>query len=1434
MAGNYTRRIYLYINGKEVKNDIASIRAEMNKLVNEQSRLTRGTKEYVDAGKKIRVLKGILQEHNAQVQATEKSWSFAGISHAMNRHYLAIMSLVAAIGGLLMAGKKAISMFAEFDDKVSDVRKTTGLTKDQVYELNESLKKLNTRTAQNDLLDLGRIAGKLGIHAKEDIEGFIKASDKVVVALREDLGNNAEEAVRQIGKLVSIFGLKERFGIENAILKTGSAINELGMASTANEAYIVQFTKRVAGIAPSANISIQDVLGLAATLDHLGQTCEVSSTAYSQVVTGMFKNTPEFAKAAGMSVEKFSALLKRDANEAFLKLLEGLHNNSSGMEALVKSLGSLDMEGKRAISVIGVLSNNTKLLREQQKLSNREFAVGTSLQQEFNVKNNNAQAILEKKRKILNNLAVDLGGKLLPVLTVSTSGFSYFVKSVSVLTDFVIRNSAAIINLTAAIAAYTIASKISTLWQNRASQATLAQIIATKARVMAEGASIAVTQLYAAATMLLTGNVKGATQAFRVFSSVVKANPVGLLIGVLTLAAGALVTFWNRTEEVVSQGISLTTEIIRLQKEKIDHVVKEKNELNGLVSQLMLTNENSALRKDLIKQLQTLYPDFLKNLNAEKVTNQQLAGQLGIVNAKYREKAKLAALSAKSEALTLKMTDNESKIIEAQESLKTQRNKKLDPRSPEGMKMQENISLVSRLTRENESYMAVLDKLDKKIVDLKKQNDDNSLEWWTSKIVELTWAIQNTKRLMREAQQENNYLGYQNLSLELEDYNRQLQTASETLSLLQKTKPAKGKGKKDPDTPLFLDDSTAKPPKWSLNSDADFLKASLKLKQDYGKGIIKTEEEFENSMRSLEINTLSKRIRSNKESGEELLAIRQQLADKYIEIRKKQDKREDALDDAAKTGLSPLDRQIQDFKDKLTDLGLAGKSLRDMSSKEMQAYTALEKEHLEKLSRLDADAMKDEIDRRQRSFETGLADVRLRNSEELNSITSLAQAKKILSETMSNEELQKIRSLDKAKKLIQKQQAIEEEQFAREHLEELLQILQGVMETGEWESIDLSDSLLSDEEKQLLIDRINEIKKSLSGLTAGEDETDPVLNKIGGMSTDVLGFSPQDWDLLFENLKEGKLKVEDMIMAAKALTKIFESYYDSVSKGEESRYKQYESNINGQKKTLQQNLDNNLISQQAYNFQMAQLDRELEGRKAQMERRNAIRARNVAIMEAIVNTASAVTSALKVAPPLGLILAGIVGGLGAFQIGKIIGTPLPTIEGKEDGGFLDVKRAQDGKFFRAKKDPGKRGYVSTPTVITGEKAGSSEYIVSDAGVSNPTVRPILDILEMARLNGNLSTINLPAILESTQTYPGRQSGGYVSDITKIAPGGNQSPAAPAQDPALLEIIRQNTIIMASLKARLDKGIESKVALHGRGGLYDVMEEDAQLKRNANF
>lgn len=1430
MAGSHTRRINLYINGKEVKNDIASIKAEMQKLANEQAHLTRESREYIETGKKIKMLKGIIQEHNQQLQAVSKSWNLENISFQMNKHFLAVTTFIAGLSGMLYAGKETITMFAEFDDKVADVMKTTNLSKDTVYALNEELKKVDTRTAQLELLDLGRVAGKLNIKQKEDVEGFIRASDKVVVALKEDLGGDAEEAVRQIGKLVSVFGITDRFGIEKAITKTGSAINELGMASTANEGYIVNFAKRVAGIAPSARISLQDIMGLAATLDHLGQTSEVSSTAYSQVITGMFKDTEAYAKAAGMSVKSFSKLLHKDANEAFIQLLKGLHNNDRGMEQLIKSMGNLDLEGKRAISVIGVLANNIGILRQQQAISNKEFYKGTSLQEEFNTKNNSAQAILEKKRKVLNNMAIDLGKKLMPVLTTSTSAFTYFVKAMTVIADFAIRNSGALAKLTAAIVAYTIAAKISTMWTNRQTQATLGQIIVTKAKAAAEAAGILITQLYAAATMLFTGNVKGATQAMRVFNTVLKTNTLGILAGVLTLAGTAIYSYWQRTKKVTEEQISQTKETLELQKEKTARVMEEKNALNSLINQIQLTNEKSEIRRNLLKELQEQYPSFLGNLDAEKVTNAELATQLGIVNQSYEQRIKLAALSAKSDAITKVMTSRESRKLEIEEELAKKRTTAVTPGTDLDNEIKALQSEYNVLTQLNKNAEAALRDLDRQITEQKKNTFQNTVDWWSNKVKELDFSIKTTKENIARANKRNDKVSAEHFQRALVNYEAELALAQLQLKSAEERKKEEEKYKKKGSGTFIGGSDEGK--KWSLNNDLDYLKASLKLKQQYGKGFIKTEEEYNDKLRNLQIKHLKKRIKSGKEEGETLLEIKQDLADKYIEIRQQRNKREEELQEAANEGISPMDKEYERYQTRLKELKIYRRVFESMTELEQNAFENLTREHKAKLAKIDADNIKSEIDRRQQAFESKLADLQMQHTTELNSIKTLADAKEVLSSTLSNDELQKIRSLEKAKSIIKKQSQIKEEELTRAHMEELLSILQEVSDNGFWADVELSDDILSEEEKQVLIDRINEIKKTLAGLTTGEDDVDPKTPKVRGLSTDILGFSQDDWDIFLQNLDDGTLGISDLIMGVKALGEVWQSYYDSVTAKEQSRLEQFEKSVNSQKATLQTNLDQNLISQEAYNHQVQKLDADLDKKKAEFEYNSAVRSRNIALMSAIVNTANAVTSALGVAPPLGIILASIVGAMGAIQIGTIINTPLPEIPGRESGGYLDVTRQQDGKRFKAKNQPLKRGYVSNPTVITAEKPGSKEYIVSDDGVSNPTIRPVLDILEMARQNGNLATINLPAILESTQTYPGRQQGGYISDSTLLKR--KEIPKPSAKDPELLELIRQNNSIMAALKAQLEKPITSTVALHGRKGLYEVMDEDSRLKSNANL
>ncbi|MFZ4545876.1 MAG: phage tail tape measure protein [Bacteroidales bacterium] len=402
MATTYNRRLTIWINGKEVENNIKSIKGEMNKLVNEQKRMTVGSKEYVAAAKEIKNLNGIIAKHNAELRSSESSWkSLKGAADGFNRYFAMVTAGIATVTGLALSIGSLMSNNSKLSDSMADVAKSTGLSITEVKDLNKELRKIDTRTSREDLLNLAYVAGKLGYSAKNDIIGFVKAADQIGVALSKDLGGNVEDAVNNLGKIADVFKVKDQYGIEDALLKTGSAINSLGAASTANEAYIVDFTKRLGGIAPQAGISVQNVMGLAATLDQLGQQTETSATAVGQLLTKMFAKPGEFAKIAGLNVKDFSSLLKKDANQALILFLQGLQKNKGGLTELAGKFSDLGVDGSRSIGVIGALANNIGILTSSQKLSNVEFEKGTSLTNEFNIKNDNMASNLEKVKRAL-------------------------------------------------------------------------------------------------------------------------------------------------------------------------------------------------------------------------------------------------------------------------------------------------------------------------------------------------------------------------------------------------------------------------------------------------------------------------------------------------------------------------------------------------------------------------------------------------------------------------------------------------------------------------------------------------------------------------------------------------------------------------------------------------------------------------------------------------------------------------------------------------------------------------------------------------------------------------------------------------------------------------------------------------------------------------
>lgn len=113
--------------------------------------------------------------------------------------------------------------------------------------------------------------------------------------------------------------------------------------------------------------------------------------------------------------------------------------------------------------------------------------------------------------------------------------------------------------------------------------------------------------------------------------------------------------------------------------------------------------------------------------------------------------------------------------------------------------------------------------------------------------------------------------------------------------------------------------------------------------------------------------------------------------------------------------------------------------------------------------------------------------------------------------------------------------------------------------------------------------------------------------------------------------------------------------------------------------------------------------------------------------------------------------------------------------GRESGGRIDVEREQDGKHFNAEYAPGKRGYVDHPTVIVGEgpRGKSKEWVASNAALENPTIAPLINLMDAAQRAGQIRTFDMSKYLMAMQ---GRALGGSIARQSartsqEIAPGG---------------------------------------------------------------
>ena len=572
--------------------------AALRQLKKELNDIDRGSKAWDEQIKKIKRVQTELDRVNKQMKGNETLWT--RFSKTMFQWGNALMVAAGAMTGLVLSGRKAVEAFAEMDQEMANVRKYTGMAAEQVEALNEEFKKMDTRSSRQQLNKLAQEAGRLGMQSQEDVMGFVRAADKINVAL-DELG---EGATLTLSKLTNIFGDRERLGVEQSLLAVGSVINELSQNSTASASYLAEFASRLGGVGAQAHMTTQQIMGYGAVLDSYNQKVESSSTALSQVIVRLYREPAKYAKVAGLEVKEFTDLLKRDANAALIMFLETL-NKAGDMDVLSPMFADMGENGSRAIQALATLAKHIDEVKSQQAEANKAFEEAVSIDKEFNVQNNTVQAQLDKAKKSFHEMAVELGEKLMPVMRYAITGSSAMMRALSTIVSFVVEYKNSLITLTTAIVAYTIAVKASVIWTKAVAAA---QVLANVAMAAGRALYLAL----AAAVNLCTGNVTRATAAWKLFNATLHTSPIGLLVAGITAAVTALVLFTRRTNDAAKAQKALND----IKKEAAKRMVEEKQRIDTLMAAANNMNLTYAEQKRAVDELNKTIPGFNGNIDA--------------------------------------------------------------------------------------------------------------------------------------------------------------------------------------------------------------------------------------------------------------------------------------------------------------------------------------------------------------------------------------------------------------------------------------------------------------------------------------------------------------------------------------------------------------------------------------------------------------------------------------------------------------------------------------------------------------------------------------------------------------------------------------------------------------------------------------------------
>lgn len=406
-------------SAKDLEELKAAIKRADGELKHMEHSLGTNNKKYQDFAAQVKNAKNELKQMEGQSKATstafEKAWD----------RFQTYVTFYVSAAAILQKVMSTMGDVMVLSDRMGEVRKTTGMTADEVGRLSDNLAKMDVRTSLTELMSISASAGQLGLKSMEDIQGFTEAANKLMVALPEMGKEAATEMMRvaiatgevdKIRKQLQDGTVEGSSATAVAMEKIASTIDRLRASSASTAPEITDFIKRVGAVGAQSGISIDQVAALGSTVSSLGMRVEMSATALSRMIPAIRNNAFDVAKAIGVTPNSLRELFDTGrAMEAILMIFQHIKDQNMDADSVEKMLGmggmqevmkELNQMGARAGIVFSGLSQNVDELRHQLGVSAQAYEENIAIQQEFDRMNDTTAAKWERLKNQIEETIV--------------------------------------------------------------------------------------------------------------------------------------------------------------------------------------------------------------------------------------------------------------------------------------------------------------------------------------------------------------------------------------------------------------------------------------------------------------------------------------------------------------------------------------------------------------------------------------------------------------------------------------------------------------------------------------------------------------------------------------------------------------------------------------------------------------------------------------------------------------------------------------------------------------------------------------------------------------------------------------------------------------------------------------------------------------------